>query len=340
MYAQKYKSICKCIHEKAFISKINSKVSLCFNCSCVIFTDEHGKKMSTIKPSKFEARQETATPLFLYIPDNQTPKTFRNKSAFLKFRNIIVKKMKIFCSNFNLSKKTFFLSLEYLDRICSKMVDFEMEDLLQISQFCIILATKFNESQIKNMQVKSDLGPINNYSKDELYLLQLLNYDLLINTSYDILMDILYTGFLFEDEKFSLKKMNLIYGKIENMLYFFSETKNYIDMTHKEIALALIGLIRETLGLNAYNNILKNIFMNEYTNIQSYYSCLNKLRKFFKIKDDNNHSDSNTDANSDNSFDSNLDNSIESNNNKISKNDGNVKSSLVKTNLKISNNDL
>ena len=248
--------------------------------------------------------------------------------------------MKIFCSNFNLSKKTFFLSLEYLDRICSKMVDFEMEDLLQISQFCIILATKFNESQIKNMQVKSDLGPINNYSKDELYLLQLLNYDLLINTSYDILMDILYTGFLFEDEKFSLKKMNLIYGKIENMLYFFSETKNYIDMTHKEIALALIGLIRETLGLNAYNNILKNIFMNEYTNIQSYYSCLNKLRKFFKIKDDNNHSDSNTDANSDNSFDSNLDNSIESNNNKISKNDGNVKSSLVKTNLKISNNDL
>ena len=69
-------------------------------------------------------------------------------------------------------------------------------------------------------------------------------------------------------------------------------------------------------------------------------SQLNKLRKFFKIKDDNNHSDSNTDANSDNSFDSNLDNSIESNNNKISKNDGNVKSSLVKTNLKISNNDL
>ena len=44
--------------------------------------------------------------------------------------------------------------------------------------------------------------------------------------------------------------------------------------------------------------------MNEYTNIQSYYGSLNKLRKFFKIKDDSNHSDSNTDANSDNSFDS------------------------------------
>lgn len=288
MYAQKYKSICKCIHEKAFISKINSKVSLCFNCSCVIFTDEHGQKMSTIKPSKFEARQETATPLFLYIPDNQTPKTFRNKSAFLKFRNIIVKKMKIFCSNFKLSKKTFFLALDYFDRICSKMTAFDIEDLLQISQFCIILAAKFHESQIKGIQVKLILGLTNNYAKDELYLLQLLDYNLYVHTSYDIMMDIMQTGFLFNDEKFSKNKMNIIYGKIVKMLYFFSETKYYIEMTPMEIALSVIGFVRETLGLTAYNNIIKNLFMSS-GDIKRYLSCLTKFRKCFKIQEDNNH---------------------------------------------------
>ena len=71
-------------------------------------------------------------------------------------------------------------------------------------------------------------------------------------------------------------------------------------MTHKKIELSISGLIRETLGLIAYNNILKNIFMNENTDIQSYYACLKKLRKYFKIKDENEHTNSSSDSNSDN----------------------------------------
>ena len=107
--------------------------------------------------------------------------------------------------------------------------------------------------------------------------MQLLDYDLFSHTPYDLLMDIMHTGFLFRNEQFSLKKMNLIYGNMVNMLYFFTETKLYIEMTQKEIALALIGLIRETLGLPAYNNILKYIFMNESTDIQCYYVCLKRF---------------------------------------------------------------
>ena len=52
--------------------------------------------------------------------------------------------------------------------------------------------------------------------------------------------------------------------------------------------------------------------MSECTDIQIYSLCLQKLKKFFKIKDDenqnNNHSDSNTDANSDSSSDCNSEN--------------------------------
>lgn len=297
MQACNYKSICKCLHEKTFISEINSNVSLCFRCSSVIYKNKLGKKISTIKPAKYGVRQETSTPIFLSIPDGNIPYIFKNKDEYLKIRNSIVKKMKNFCSNFKLSKKTFFLSLDYFDRICSKMMSFYLEDLEQISQFCIIFATKFQESQIKAMEMKSQLYSTNNYCRDELFLLQLLDYDLFSYTAYDILMDIEHTGFLFNDEKFSLKKMIFLYGKLENMLYFFSETKYYINMNHKEIALSLIGLVREILGLTAFNDILKEIFMSQNTDIQSYYLCLKKLGKCFKVNENNNHSDSSTDSN-------------------------------------------
>ena len=303
MQTPKYESICTCPHEKTAISEINSKISLCFKCSSVIFKNELGQEISTIKPSKYSVTQETATPLFLSISDNHTPYNFRNKLDFQKIRISIVKKMKHFCSLFNLSKKTYFLSLDYFDRICSKMLGFEMQDLLQISQLTIILASKFHETQNKTREIKLYLGLTNNYSQDELFLLKLLDYDLFIHTSYDILIDIMHTGFLFNDEKFSKKKMNFLYGKMENILFFFSETKLYIEMTNKEFSLAIIGLIRETLGLEAYNDIIKNTFMSQYTDAQNYYTCLKKLRKCFKILDENNHSDSNTDENSDNSSD-------------------------------------
>lgn len=318
MKTPKYKSICTCSHEKKAISEINSKISLCFKCSSVIFKNESGKEISTIKPSKYSVTQETATPLFLSIPDTHTPYNFRNKPDFQKIRILIVKKMKNFCSYFNLSKKTYFLSLDYFDRICSKMIGFEMQDLLQISQLTIILASKFHEPQNKTREIKLYLDLTNNYSQDELFLLKLLDYDLYAHTSYDILIDIMHTGFLFNDEKFSLKKMNFLYGKMENILYFFTETKLYIEMTNKEFTLAIIGLIRETLGLVAFNEIIKNTFMSQHTNIEKYYSCLKKLRKCFKILDDNNHSDSNTDENSDNNSD-NSENSSEIKNQKIKK---------------------
>jgi hypothetical protein len=217
--------------------------------------------------------------------------------------------MKLFCHDFSLSFKTYFLALDYFDRICSKMTAFDLDALLQISQFCLILASKFKEDQIKCKQVKFGLGLSKNYAKDELYLLQLLDYDLYVHTSYDIMMDIMHTGFLFNNEKFSLRKMNLIYGKMENMLYFFSETKYYIDMTHKEIALSIIGLIRETLGLISFSKIVNTVFMNENSDIQNYFISLKKLRKCFKIKDDcKKNSDSNestSDSSSDNNSDKN-----------------------------------
>jgi hypothetical protein len=240
-----------------------------------------------VKPQKYNAIQETATPIFLSLQDTHCPYRFCNKESYLEIRTKIVKKMKTFAQKFNLSKKTYFLALDYFDRLCSKLTQFNFS-VVQIAEFCVVLASKFQDESKNALTAKLSLGYSKNYAKDELYILQLLNYELYSITSYDILMDIMHTGFLFNNEQFSQNKMNIIYGKIVKMLYFFSETKYYIEMTPMEIALSVIGFVRETLGLTAYNNIIKNLFMSS-GDIKRYLSCLTKFRKCFKIQEDNNH---------------------------------------------------
>ena len=291
-------------HKKQFRLELNQKISFCFNCSSAIITNKSGKEISTIKHLKYHIPQETALPIFLLLSDNN-PYYFLNKSGYIKIRKQIIKDMKFFCSKYKLNKKTYFLALNYLDRIFSRMLGFDLEALKQIYQICIILACKLIENQSKVIEIKKLARIIStNYAKDELYLLTLLNYDLKVFTSYDILIDILNCGFLFDDEEFSIRKIHSIYNEIENILYLFSESKYYIDMTQKEIAMAIIGFIRETLGLVPFSKNIQNVFMHEYVDIYNYINCLNKLRKCFKLKVEgnnkrNNSSDSTADSNSD-----------------------------------------
>ena len=305
-------------HKKQYRCELSQKVSFCFKCESAIITDGSGNELSTIKPLKYQIPHETTFPIFLTIPDNHEPYYFLNKSGYIKIRKEIIKSMKEFCMNFKLNKKTFFLALDYFDRICSKMMAFDKDALKQTSQICIIIACKLQENQSKGMKIKKLASAASvNYAKDELFVMNLLNHDLHTFTSYDILLDIMNCGFLFNNEIFSEKKMNSIYGKIENILYLFSESKFYIDMTNKERAIAIIGFIREILGLTAFSKSIQIVFMKEYGEIHNYLNCLSKLRKCFKLKVDNNannnSSDSNTEANSDNNSDNASENDLSDN---------------------------
>ena len=134
------------------------------------------------------------------------------------------------------------------------------------------------------------------------------------------MIDILNCGFIFNDEDFSVRKMHSIYSEIENILYLFSESKYYIDMTHKEIAMAIIGFIRETLGVISFSNNIQNIFMHEFVDIHNYVNCLNKLRKCFKLKIEDKNKRKNSDSTTDSNSDINSDNTSE----KISENNDNL----------------
>ena len=272
-----------CSHESKYLHDMKPNFQICFNCSSILYTNELGKRIFPIKPGKYNTSQETSTPIFLSMKDTHRPHQFNNKESYLEIRNTIVKKMKTFAQNFNLTKKTFFLSLEYFDRICSRAAKFNFDDFLQTAYLCVVLAAKFQDDHQNAFNAKLGLGLSNNYAKDELYVLQLLNYDLYAITSYDIVMDIMHTGFLFSGENFSLNKMNVIYQQVEKMLYFFSEKKYYIEMTPIEIAISVIGFIREALGLVAYNNIIEQIFMTQVNDLKIYLYCLNLFKNCFQI---------------------------------------------------------
>ena len=282
----------KCNHHEIDRLKISPNFFLCFHCSSVIISNESKNEVSTVKPKKYSVIQENSTPIFLLIYDSHNSYSFIHKENYNCIRIKFIKQMKILCNNFNLSKRIFFLSMDYFDRICSKMKSFDLEALKQMCIYSIILASKFQENGKKWLEIKKVLCiDSSSYSKYELYLLKLLDYNLSTFTAYDIIIDLLYCGFIFSDENVSNDKMNFIYESIEKILYLFSESRYYINMTYKEIALSIIGLIREILGLPPYNNIIKNYFMNDCNEVEIYLLCLSEIKKCFKInnkKDINN----------------------------------------------------
>ena len=291
----------KCIHQKTDRLQLTSNFSLCFHCSSGIINNGDQNEVSTVKPRKYSVILENSIPIFLSIYDTHNSYSFLNKAGYINIRIIFIKQMKVFCNNFYLNIKTFFLSVDYFDRICAKLKAFDLEALKKISLFCIVLASKFQENSQKWREIQKCLNIDSiTYSKNEIYLLKLLDYNLLIFTPFDIIIDILYCGFIFSDENFSNKKMNMIYENILKILYLFSESRYYIDMTYKEISLSIIGLIRETLELPSYNNIIKNIFMSDSNEIEIYLLCLNKIKKCFKINNNKDNNNNNLNANKNN----------------------------------------
>ena len=303
-------------HKKIYQLEFSPTISFCYECSSVIMADASGKTKSTIKPLKYHSLCESNNFYFLRNLNSNKINNYPISKDILKIRINFVNQIKQKCSLLNLSLNTYFLSLNYFDQICSIFASSIKDDLPLISDICIILAAKITEKKEKAIKTKLFLiGRTNSekYIKDEEYILSKLNYDLIRITSYDILKDIMKVGFVFDDEEFNPKKLNSIYSNMENMLYLFSERKQYIKMSPKEIAMGIVGLCREILGLSAFNENIQFLFMgiNKYdeSHIYNYAKCLNKIRKCFKIIEEvnegennmsnNNHSDSTKDSNSD-----------------------------------------
>ena len=291
-------------HKKQYRLEISPTLSLCSNCSCAIITQKSNENISTIKPLKYHVQDDIFYPCFLLRSGKDKIYKYSNEKAYNNIRRDFVKKMKTYCKKLNLNLKTFFSALDYFDHVCSSLSNFELNILNQLSDLCLILSAKLNENINKAIEVKQYLSGSSkqNFLSDELFLLKkLLNYDLIKITSYDILIDILKCGFIFNDEEFPEKKLNSVYDKIKDMLYLFSESKNWISMSPKEIAMGIIGWARDFLGLVPFSKNIRTLFLNDVEDIHNYLKCLNKIKKCFKIKEtkvDNNNNNIHNNSNS------------------------------------------
>ena len=281
------KNSIKHCHSKALFQLFNS-IYYCMICSAFIFKNNssYDSQIKTIRPFHYNKMKEIRPCPLWSSEEKKEKKIFLNKRDYIKNRPPIIKNIKRICCYFSLTLKTFFLSVEYLDIICSKVSSFNPNTLLQISLICLILASKFNEQPPKAIRVQRELKKnfSTNYLVDETYILQLLNYKLNINTSYDMVMDSLNYGFILEGENYNHCQMNYICSNIEKILYFFTEINSYIDMTAKQIAISIIGFAREFLNLTPFTDSIKKLFMIEPKNEELYNSGLQIIKKRIKIE--------------------------------------------------------
>ena len=287
-------------HRKHSKFKINNNLFYCEDCSSFIFhskTDQKPNNSKAILIARSSNYDKTSnflkTPLFTCLFkekfNNCSFSSFLNKKSYLKYRKIQIKNMKLICTNFNLSQKTYYLSIQYLDKICSDMSSFNKETLQQISLFCIILASKFNETAPKSLKVQSELKnkASENYKSDEIYVLKLLDYELNQNTVYDLLSEMLNCGLVFEDEICDYKKLDEVYSMILKILYIFTENSSYLDLTYYQIAISIIGFVRELLGLEPFSKRIIELFFNDPENVSEEYLKvgLMKIKKRFRINE-------------------------------------------------------
>ena len=279
---------CCSINNKNNLIHLFKSISYCFVCSAFIIDNVSSFKSSITvkKPNNFKKIGEIPKNLLWSENNNRPEFLLNNKSDYLKLRSSLIKYIKSICIYFSLSLKTYFTSIEYLDRICHKLYSFDKNTLIQISLYCIILAVKFLENKQKSFEVLSYLRNTKNFKLDEIYALQLLDYDLNVYTPYDMIIDILYLGFIFENEELNEKQLNILYNNIPKALYIFSESKSYIKMTPKQIALGMIGFFRELFGLDPFNDNIHKIFLINNRNEKLYISGLNIIKKRIKIENE------------------------------------------------------
>jgi hypothetical protein len=194
---------------------------------------------------------------------------YRNTDEFFNLRKKTILMMKRITKEFDLCDKTFHLALALLDRISIILIK-NKNALLQIKsigKFCIILSTKFIEDKTyKVIELeKKYLKKISfNFINDEIYILQLLNYNLNTTTSYDILTFLLTNQeIIFEDEENLFLKKNKIYSIYHmSIVYINKLVENNITliMTPVQIAFGVIQIIRKRLGLIPNRNELYNKF--------------------------------------------------------------------------------
>lgn len=151
--------------------------------------------------------------------------------------------------------------------------------------FCLILAAKFNEVGVQGIALEKQYKHVlsADYKSDEVYILSKLNYELAIRTPLDMIREIMLLGFLFRDEHVNTKKMELVYAQMDEMVLAFVESKYYVELTKDEVVFALIGFVRESLGLETFSTTFIAVYGIEDV-WRRYEEAVKKVKNVLRVK--------------------------------------------------------
>ena len=212
----------KCVHDH-LISTFPNNQLLCPN------NKELNDNLIHLEKDDFKFKNDIFKNLLSNMID--TSILFNNCKEYFKLRKNSISMMKKITKEFDLCDKTFHLALTLLDRISIKLIA-NKNAIFQIkilAKFCIILATKFLEDKSYKailLEEKYSKSISSNLVDDENYILQLLDYNLNITTSYDILTFLISNQkIIFEDEENIFNKKNKKYSIYHMSVVYINKYK-------------------------------------------------------------------------------------------------------------------
>ncbi len=280
----------KCTHKKIKSPK-NKKYSYCLNCGGIIMK-ENSSYFYILKPFSME-KQLNEDPIQLFhIMQKRSPITKEEKpiqSNYLKKRKSIISDLQKLSIKLKYSDSTFYRTLYYLDNILSCFIDSPKKITYLIIAFFLI-SGKFNEIDIfePNLNDFLDISDkfklsIDEICKYEMIALQLIEYDVIVYSTYDWLMILLNNGFIFENEikdKDAIP-INNIYNYVKKCLALITSRSFFIKYHPLQLAFSLIHHGRDKYVSSSnekFFNFIKDIYNIKFSD---YENCYNEITKEF-----------------------------------------------------------
>ena len=194
--------------------------------------------------------------------------------------------IKSICKQYNLNDKVYHSSINLLDDLyINKKYS---EDIQKVSFVCLIITIKMIEKgdySVKLIDYIIQNHKLNFYSFFERDIIQIMNYEIIFYSAFDILSFLLQNGIIFTPEKEYLKKYNInvknVYFNCFQYLNKLVEKKIFIKFHPIEIAFSIISLIREIYGLTDIHILFERIYHFQFDNHEKF---LQNLKSKIKIK--------------------------------------------------------
>ena len=260
-----------CNHEKSNIKSTIYNQSYCSNCGILIIKKTQNELGNFIKPLKF-SNKTILDPLIHLIN--------LKKNSFNKEKTINI------TNYYKTNDNVFFISLSYLDRIMSKINFLERLDFQMYIIASFILGEKLIEKDAFPFDYNNFISFENDYEYEseeiqeaEIEILQELNYDICDITSFEVLLHILYCGFIFENEINDYNKVSQMYNFTLRMLTKLILSDIHLKFDSYSIAFSIIHLCRKYFELPSENMMyLKFIYM---IHLKEYKNCMNYIINYF-----------------------------------------------------------